>query len=118
MLLRRNTSLMIESTVAFILILASAAFIYAVGRRFAPKPVQSENERLTYACGEKMPLQKLKINVTLSRYLIYFVILDSSVLLLAFATLVTQGFNVPLFLLYLFMMLASSLLLLEGGKEQ
>lgn len=99
------------------LILLSASLVYLLGRRAAPKPAQSENECMTYACGEKIPLQKLKISVPLSRYLIYFVILDSSVLLLAFATLFTQGINTPLFLLYLFMMLASSLLLLEGGKD-
>ena len=110
--------LIIESIVAFLIILVTASVIYLLGRRAAPKPTQSENRGLTYACGEKTPSQKLKISVPLSRYLIYFVILDSSVLLLAFATLVTQVVNIPLFLLYLFMMLASSLLLLEGGSEQ
>lgn len=110
--------MIIESILAFLIILATASVIYLIGRRAAPKPAQSENERMTYACGEKIPLQKLKISVPLSRYLIYFVILDSSILLLAFATLLTQGINMPLFLLYLFMMLASSLLLLEGGKDQ
>ena len=109
--------MIVESTIAFILILTAASVVYALGRRAAPKPAQSENECSTYACGEKIPLQKLKLNVTLSRYLIYFVVLDSSVLLLAFATLVTQGVNMPLMMLYLALMLASSLLLYEGGKE-
>jgi hypothetical protein len=54
----------------------------------------------------------------LSKYLLFFVVLDSSVLLLAFASLITQGANVPLLLLYLGMMLASSFLLLEGGHDQ
>ena len=110
--------MIIESIIAFLIVLAATSTIYLLGRRAAPKPTQSENERLTYACGEKLPLQRLRISVPLSKYLIYFVILDSSVLLLAFATLFTQGVNVPLLLLYLFIMLASSLLLLEGGKEQ
>jgi NADH:ubiquinone oxidoreductase subunit 3 (subunit A) len=114
----RKINVIVESTIAFILILTAASVVYALGRRAAPKPVQSENERSTYACGEKIPLQKLKLNVTLSKYLIYFVVLDSSVLLLAFATLVTQGVNMPLMMLYLALMLASSLLLYEGGKEQ
>ncbi len=70
-----------------------------------------------YACGENAPLQKLKVNVSLYRFLIYFVIFDSSVLLLAFASLMVQGTNVVLVVLYLFMMLASSLILLEGGPE-
>ncbi len=110
--------LIIESIIAFFIVLSAASVIYILGRRAAPKPVQSENERLTYACGEKLPLQKLRISVPLSKYLIYFVILDSSVLLLAFATLYTQGVNVPLLLLYLFILLSSSLLLLEGGRDE
>ena len=106
-----------ESAIAFILIVAAASLIYTLGRRASPKPAQSENERSEYACGEKAPLQKLKINVSLYKYLIYFVIFDSSVLLLAFAALLGQGTNMTLLILYLFIMFASSLLLLDGGKE-
>jgi NADH:ubiquinone oxidoreductase subunit 3 (subunit A) len=111
-------NMLVESIIAFILITVAASLIYALGRRASPKPVQTENAVLTYACGERAPIQKQRITITLSKYLIYFVILDSSVLLLAFATLITQGVNMPLLLLYLGMMLASSLLLLEGGKDQ
>ena len=109
--------MLIEATITFLLILATVAAIYYLGRRASPKPVQSENERSEYACGEKAPLQKLKINVSLYKYLIYFTIFDSSVLLLAFATLLVQGLNLPLLILYLSILLASSLLLLEGGED-
>jgi NADH:ubiquinone oxidoreductase subunit 3 (subunit A) len=109
--------MLVESVVAFILIVAAASLIYLLGRRAAPKPAQSEGERAVYACGEKVTYPKLKVNVSLYKYLIYFVILDSSVLLLAFASFMGQGINVPLVLLYLFMMLASSVILLEGGKD-
>jgi NADH:ubiquinone oxidoreductase subunit 3 (subunit A) len=107
-----------EALIAFLLILSAALFIYVLGRHASPKPVQSENERAEYACGEKAPIQRLKINITLYRYLIYFAIFDSSVLLLAFAALLGQGANVPLLIIYLSMLLASSLILLEGGKDQ
>jgi len=110
--------MLVEGTIAFLLIAAAAWLIYALGRRASPKPAQTGNARATYACGEKAPVQKARITVTLSKYLIYFVILDSSVLLLAFATLITQGGNTPLLLLYLGIMLASSLLLLGGDKEK
>ena len=106
-----------EALIAFLLILAAALFIYVLGRRASPKPIQSENERSEYACGEKAPVQRLKINVTLYRFLIYFAIFDASVLLLAFAALLGQGTSVPLLILYLLIMLASSLILLEGGKD-
>jgi hypothetical protein len=54
----------------------------------------------------------------LYKYLIYFAIFDSSVLLLAFSALSAEGVNVTLLILYLFIMLAASLVLLEGGKDQ
>ena len=108
----------VEALVAFLLILSAALFIYALGRRASPKHAQSENERAQYACGEKAPIQRLRINVTLYKYLVYFAIFDSSVLLLAFSALSAEGVNVPLLILYLVIMLVSSLFLLEGGKEQ
>jgi NADH:ubiquinone oxidoreductase subunit 3 (subunit A) len=110
-------TMLVELAIAFLLILAAVSSIYLLGRRASPKHAQSENERAEYACGEKAPLQKLKINVSLYKYLIYFTIFDSSVLLLAFATLLVQGLNMPLLLLYLSIILASSLLLLEGGED-
>ncbi len=106
-----------EPIVAFILIVAAATFIYVIGRRAGPKPAQSESELSMYACGENVPPQRIKVNVSLYKFLIYFVIFDSSVLLLAFAALLVQGTNTLLLVLYLFMMLASSVILLEGGKE-
>jgi NADH:ubiquinone oxidoreductase subunit 3 (subunit A) len=109
---------LIEPLIAFLLIFTATLFIYALGRRASPKHVQSETERSEYACGEKAPIQRLKINVTLYKYLIYFAIFDSSVLLLAFSALSAEGVNVTLLILYLFIMLASSLVLLEGGKDQ
>ncbi len=110
--------MLIETVVAFILITAAASLIYVLGRRASPKTAQTGNATSTYACGEIAPVQKQRITVTLSKYLVYFVVLDSSVLLIAFATLITQGVNVSLLLLYLGMILASSMLLLEGGKDQ
>lgn len=107
----------VEAIVAFLLILSSALLIYVLGRHASPKPAQSRNELSEYACGEKAPIQRIKINVSLYRYLIYFAIFDSSVLLLAFSALSTGGVNVMLLILYLFIMLASSLILLEGGKD-
>ena len=108
--------MLFETLIAFLLILAAASFIYVLGRRAAPKHAQSETERAEYACGERAPIQRLKINVSMYKYLIYFAIFDSSVLLLAFAALSAEGLNVTLLILYLFVMLAASLVLIEGGK--
>lgn len=108
--------MIIESIIAFALIFSATSIIYLLGRRAAPKPVQTYGERTAYACGEKVTYSKLKVNVSMYKYLIYFVILDSSVLLLAFASFMQGGINVPLVLLYLFMILSAGLLLFEGGN--
>ncbi len=110
--------MIIEALFAFVLIVSAVSIVYQLGRRAAPKPVQTDSERTAYACGEKVTYPKLQVNVSLYKYLIYFVILDSSVLLLAFASFMNTGINVPLILVYLFMILASGLLLLDGGKDR
>ncbi len=112
----------IAAAIAFVLIVVSAAVVYLLGRRAAPKPTQSEAERKAYACGEKVTFSNIKVNVSLYKYLIYFVVLDSSVLLLAFGALnfgplANISVNTPLVLVYLFMILAAGLLVLDGGKQ-
>lgn len=109
--------MLIESVIAFVLIVSSTYFIYLLGRRAAPKPIQTDAERSAYACGEKVTFSKLKVNVSLYKYLIYFIVLDSSVLIIAFASVISASLNVPMILLYLFLMLGAGLLLVEGGKN-
>ena len=77
--------LLLEALIAFVLIFVSTFAIYRIGKRSAPKTTISENEQAAYACGEKATFPGLKINVSLYKYLIYFVIFDSAVLILAFA---------------------------------
>ncbi len=108
---------LIASVIAFVLIVASATFIYMLGRRAAPKTVQTDAQRQVYACGENITYPKVRVNVSLYKYLIYFVILDSSVILLAFASFMSAGINIPLVLVYLFTMLAAGLLLFDGDKN-
>jgi NADH:ubiquinone oxidoreductase subunit 3 (subunit A) len=103
--------------IAFVLIFVSTYAIYYLGKRAAPKTAISENEQAAYACGEKVTFQGLKINVSLYKYLIYFVIFDSAVLVLAFAALSIIAVNPLLLILYLGVILAAGLVLLEGGKE-
>ena len=108
--------MLVEAFIAFILIFISTAAIYILGRRAAPKTVIGENEQSSYACGEKVAFHGLKVNVSLYKYLIYFVIFDSSVLLLAFASFST-GTNPLLLILYLGILLAAGLVLFDGGKD-
>ncbi len=109
--------MIVEAAIAFILILASAAIIYLLGRRSAPKPAKNAGAVESYACGERAHFGGLKINVSLYKYLIYFVILDSSVLLLAFGSFSATIANPMFLILYLGIILAAGLVLLDGGKE-
>jgi len=104
--------------IAFLLIFVCTYVIYALGKRSAPKTTVSENEQASYACGERAVFHGIKINVSLYKYLIYFVIFDSAVLVLAFAAFALAGTN-PLYLfLYLGLILAAGLVLLEGGGKE
>jgi NADH:ubiquinone oxidoreductase subunit 3 (subunit A) len=106
-----------DLALAFILVFAASSLIYLLGRYLSPKSAKTENGRSTYACGERASFPKLRINVSLSKYLVYFVVLDSSVLLVAFASLALSITNVLLFMFYLLMMFVSVLLLVEGGDQ-
>ena len=107
----------VGALIAFALIFVATYVIYSLGRRAAPKTAISENEQAAYACGEKVAFHGLKINVSLYRYLIYFVIFDSAVLVLAFAAFALVSTNPLLLILYLGIILAAGWALLEGGKE-
>jgi NADH:ubiquinone oxidoreductase subunit 3 (subunit A) len=85
------------------------------GRWLSVKSARDRKGESTYACGEKASFHKLRINVSLYRYLVYFVVVDSSILLVAFASLKLQSTNVLFLMLYLTIVLVSSLLLFEGG---
>ncbi|HMF32870.1 MAG TPA: NADH-quinone oxidoreductase subunit A [Candidatus Lokiarchaeia archaeon] len=103
--------------IAFVLIFAIVSLIYAVGRLLSPKPAKNENQDTSYACGEKATFHNLKLNISLYKYLVYFIILDSSVLLVAFASFALQVLSLPLFLTYMVILLAAILLLFDGGKD-
>ena len=106
-----------DLALAFILVFTASSLIYLLGRYLSPRSAKTENGQSTYACGEKESFPKLRINVSLSKYLVYFVVLDSSVLMVAFASLALSITNVLLFMFYLLMMFATVLLLVEGGDQ-
>ena len=115
-----NFDLIIAGLIAFTLIFVSTLIIYNLGKRSAPKTSISENEQASYACGEKVIFRGVRINVSLYKYLIYFVIFDSSVLVLAFASFGLVGpnhLNPLLIIIYLGIILAAGLVVVDGGKE-
>jgi len=74
------------------------------------------NSKSPYACGERVTSLNSRINVSLYKYLIYFVMFDSSLLIIAFASLALNISNIWFFIFYILIIFVSSLFLLEGEK--
>ena len=106
--------MLIESLVAFIIIVSLSFLIYILSHLLTPKSSQSEEKSSTYGCGEKVFTKRLLVNVSLYKYLIFFVIIDSPALILAFAALGLEIINPFTLLIYLGIILAADLLLLGG----
>jgi NADH:ubiquinone oxidoreductase subunit 3 (subunit A) len=106
--------LLIESLTAFMIILIVSVFIYLSSHLLTQKYPASEEKSAMYACGEKVFSKRLLINVTLYKYLIFFVIIDSPALILAFAALALEMINPFVLLIYLGIILAADMLLLGG----
>ncbi|PVX23250.1 MAG: hypothetical protein CW691_11245 [Candidatus Bathyarchaeum sp.] len=106
--------LLLESLFAFLIILVLASLIYLSSRLLVQKSPVSEEKSAMYACGEKVFAKRLLVNVSLYKYLIFFVIIDSPALILAFAALALEVINPFSLLIYLGIILAADLLLLGG----
>jgi NADH:ubiquinone oxidoreductase subunit 3 (subunit A) len=107
--------LLIESLIAFIIIVALSSLIYVLSHLLTPKSSQSKEKSFMYGCGEKVFTKRLLVNVSLYKYLIFFVIIDSPALILAFAALALEMINPFTLLIYLGIILAADMLLLGGN---
>lgn len=106
--------MIVESLVAFLVILIVSSLIYLCSRLLSQKTSASEEKSSMYACGEKVFSKRLLVNVTLYKYLIFFVIIDSPALILAFAALALEIISPLILLIYLGIILAADMLLLGG----
>ena len=106
--------MLVESLVAFLIILIVSSLIYLSSRLLTQKTPASEEKSSMYACGEKVFSKRLLVNVTLYKYLIFFVIIDSPALILAFAALALEIISPFILLIYLGIILVADLLLLGG----
>jgi NADH:ubiquinone oxidoreductase subunit 3 (subunit A) len=106
--------LIVESLIAFLIILIVSSLIYLCSRLLAQKTSASEEKSSMYACGEKVFSKRLLVNVTLYKYLIFFVIIDSPALIVAFAALALEMISPFILLIYLGIILVADLLLLGG----
>jgi len=106
--------MLFELLIGFVSILSISLMVYLLALVKAPKSRKGAQHISVYACGEKVRLGRLFMNITFYRYLAYFVILDSSVIIAAFASLAFNMTILPFLLTYLGVILAAVLLLTEG----
>lgn len=109
--------IVVEVSTAFAAILGVAILIYLLSRVKASKSPPAEEKNSMYFCGEKVILRNLNISITFYEYLIYFVLLDSSALIIALAATEVEAAN-PIFLIgYSLLMLIATLTLSRGAQQ-
>lgn len=101
--------------VALIAIFIFSMIIYLSGVIFSRRSVKNEpNKRIPYACGERATTSSTsKFSISLYKYIIFFITLDSPLVIIAFASTALNSFNIWFFITYVFILFISSILLLE-----
>lgn len=91
--------------------------IYVFSVILSRKSFRNEpDKKMPYACGERLASLTSIVVITLYKYVIYFIILDSSLAILAFASMALNHSNIWFFSIYVLMLLISSLLLPRGEE--
>jgi len=108
--------MLVELSISFVSILTISIIIYLAALRKAPKSRRTSQHISIYACGEKVRTGRLFVNITFYKYLAYFMIIDSSIIIAAFASLSKIAIS-PFLLTYLCAILVAVLLLTVGDTE-
>ncbi|MFW9834020.1 MAG: hypothetical protein ACFFEK_08510 [Candidatus Thorarchaeota archaeon] len=103
--------------IAFLMVLAASSLICILGNRLAPKTEDREPGKVQYACGEKPIKVSQRLQASLYRYLVYFLVIDSSLLIIAFSVFEVTIVNLLPLMMYLSIILVSVFLFLDGGKQ-
>ena len=102
---------------AFLIVLGTCALLFALSGSRSRRSAKDRQKTAMYACGERALPQTLRITVTSYKYLIYFMVFDAPVILVALSSLAGGVVNLVLLLAYLFATLVA-LLFLTGGSDQ
>lgn len=75
-----------ELLITFLLLVLLSSLTYIVAAKFSPGSSRSHEATSTYACGEKLSVSRMVVDPTLYEYSVYFLVFDSGIVLLAFAS--------------------------------
>lgn len=91
--------------ISLLIIILFSSGVYLLAAGFSPIPTKSREKTSTYACGENLSVTGIVVDPTLYKYSVYFLIFDSAVFLLAFASqaLEQSGVYVVGYLLLMFL---------------
>ena len=99
------------------MILGASSLICLLGNRLAPITEDRESGKMQYACGEKPIRISQRIQASLNQYLVYFLVIDSSLLIIAFSVFDATLANILPIMMYLSILLVSVFLFLDGGEK-
>jgi len=103
--------------VALVAIFMFSIIIHVSGVVLSRRSVRNEpSKKVPYACGERSASLTSRVVVSLYKYVIFFIIFDSSLIIIAFASAALNPFNTWFFSIYVLLLLISSILLL--GVEE
>ena len=115
-LTRRKGCEMWKALLAFLIVLGTCAMLFVSSGGRSRRSAKDKQKTAMYACGERAVHQTLRITVTSYKYLIYFMVFDAPVILVALSSLAASIVNLVLLLAYLFAAFIA-LLLLTGGSD-
>ncbi|MEM3479069.1 MAG: NADH-quinone oxidoreductase subunit A [Candidatus Bathyarchaeia archaeon] len=106
--------MMEDFIVALVAIFMFSITIYVSGVALSRRSVRNEpSKKIPYVCGERPASLTSRVVVSLYKYVIFFIILDSSLVIIAFASTALNPFNIWFFSIYVLLLLISSTLLME-----
>lgn len=99
------------------MILGASSVMCILGNRLAPKTEDRESGKMQYACGEKPVRISQRFQASLNKYLVYFLIIDSSLLIVAFSVFAASLATILPIMMYLSIVFVSVLLFLDRGDQ-
>lgn len=103
-----------ELLITFLLLVSVSSLAYIVAARFSPGSSKNPEATSTYACGERLSASRMVVDPTLYEYSVYFLVFDSGIVLLAFASPTLEGSGLFV-VIYLLVALISVLVLSFPG---
>jgi NADH-quinone oxidoreductase subunit A len=100
----KGLEFLLSPPVVFLLFLAAAFLLYALGKAMAPGPNRTPGKLSTYACGEDIPGEKVQFGFRLFyTFALFFTIMHVAALVIATIPIGKIAFLALIYLLMIFL---------------